>query len=84
MKPRQDGFTRSTALHSHGPEVNTTTTLRRLEPYVARFYVCTCYEPFASVEIGIFLALCISVVTPNCVIRVHCTDCSMSFSKNSA
>ena len=36
MRPRDDGFTRSTALHSHGPEVNTTTTLRRLEPYVAR------------------------------------------------
>jgi len=37
MKPREDGFTRSTSLHSHGPEINTTTTLRNIEPYVARY-----------------------------------------------
>ena len=44
MRPRDDGFTRSTARHSHGPDVNTTSTLRHLEPYVARFQVCASYR----------------------------------------
>lgn len=33
---KPDGFTKSTNLHSHGAEVNSTGTLRGLEPYVAR------------------------------------------------
>lgn len=33
---KPDGFTKSTAVHSYGPDVQTTATLRRLEPYVAR------------------------------------------------
>ena len=33
---KPDGFTKSTAVHSLGPDINTTATLRRLEPYVAR------------------------------------------------
>ena len=33
---KPDGFTRSTQVHDLGPEVNSTGTLRRLEPYVAR------------------------------------------------
>jgi protein phosphatase 1 regulatory subunit 32 len=36
MIPREDGFTRSTTMHNHGPQINTSETLRRLEPYVAR------------------------------------------------
>ncbi|XP_070541928.1 stabilizer of axonemal microtubules 4-like [Ptychodera flava] len=31
-----DGFTRSTAVHSYGPELDTTGQLRNLHPYVAR------------------------------------------------
>ncbi|KAI8487067.1 PREDICTED: protein phosphatase 1 regulatory subunit 32-like [Branchiostoma belcheri] len=31
-----DGFTKSTAVHSYGPAIHTTDTLRRLHPYVAR------------------------------------------------
>lgn len=34
---KKDGFTKSTAVHSLGPEVDTTETLKRLHPYVARF-----------------------------------------------
>lgn len=34
MQP--DGFTKSTAVHNFGPDVNTTQTLRNLAPYVAR------------------------------------------------
>ena len=34
---KPDGFTKSTAVHSYGPEIHTTATLRRLEPYVARY-----------------------------------------------
>eukprot|EP00105_Crassostrea_gigas_P022711 XP_011442325.1 PREDICTED: protein phosphatase 1 regulatory subunit 32 isoform X1 [Crassostrea gigas] len=33
---KPDGFTKSTAVHSHGPDVQSTATLRRLEPYVSR------------------------------------------------
>lgn len=33
---RQDGFTRSTRVHGNGAELDSTTTLRTLEPYVAR------------------------------------------------
>ena len=33
---KPDGFTKSTAVHAYGTEVNTTETLRRLQPYVAR------------------------------------------------
>ncbi|KAK3096952.1 hypothetical protein FSP39_005069 [Pinctada imbricata] len=33
---KPDGFTKSTAVHSYGPEIQTTETLRRLEPYVSR------------------------------------------------
>ena len=33
---KPDGFTKSTAVHSYGQEVNTTQTLRNLQPYVAR------------------------------------------------
>jgi len=37
VQPHQpDGFTRSTQVHEHGPEVSSTGTLRNLEPYVAR------------------------------------------------
>ena len=33
---KPDGFTKSTAVHAYGTEVDTTDTLRRLQPYVAR------------------------------------------------
>ncbi|XP_052807278.1 protein phosphatase 1 regulatory subunit 32-like isoform X2 [Mya arenaria] len=33
---KPDGFTKSTAVHSYGPELDTTHTIRRLEPYVSR------------------------------------------------
>lgn len=33
---KQDGFTKSTAVNSYGNEGNSTETLRRLAPYVAR------------------------------------------------
>ena len=33
---KRDGFTKSTAVHSYGPEINSTQTIRRLEPYVSR------------------------------------------------
>ena len=35
---KPDGFTKSTAVHSYGPEIDTTETIRRLEPYVSRYY----------------------------------------------
>ncbi|XP_046360732.2 protein phosphatase 1 regulatory subunit 32-like isoform X2 [Haliotis rufescens] len=33
---KPDGFTKSTAVHGNGADINTTDTLRRLEPYVSR------------------------------------------------
>ena len=33
---KPDGFTKSTAVHAYGTEMDTTDTLRRLQPYVAR------------------------------------------------
>ena len=33
---KRDGFTMSTGVHSYGPEIDTTETLRRLEPYQSR------------------------------------------------
>ena len=33
---KPDGFTKSTAVHSYGDDIQTTATLRRLEPYVAK------------------------------------------------
>ncbi|XP_045197133.2 protein phosphatase 1 regulatory subunit 32-like isoform X1 [Mercenaria mercenaria] len=33
---KPDGFTKSTSVHSYGPEIQSTETLRRLHPYVAR------------------------------------------------
>ena len=33
---KEDGFTKSTSVHSYGPDVNTTSTIRGLEPYVSR------------------------------------------------
>ncbi|XP_013385451.1 protein phosphatase 1 regulatory subunit 32 [Lingula anatina] len=33
---KSDGFTKSTAVHSYGPDINTTATLRSLHPYVGR------------------------------------------------
>jgi len=50
MRPRDDGFTRSTTLHSHAhaPHVSATSTLRQLEPYVARSYMHTPYTDYIS------------------------------------
>lgn len=33
---KDDGFTKSTAVHQFGPEIDSTATLRRLAPYVSR------------------------------------------------
>lgn len=33
---KPDGFTKSTSVHSYGPEIQSTETLKRLHPYVAR------------------------------------------------
>ncbi|KAL3884068.1 hypothetical protein ACJMK2_030290 [Sinanodonta woodiana] len=33
---KPDGFTKSTSVHSNGPDFNSTDTIRRLHPYVAR------------------------------------------------
>lgn len=35
-KMKDDGFTKSTAVHQFGPDINSTDTIRRLAPYVAR------------------------------------------------
>jgi len=32
-----DGFTKSTAVHRFGPDINTTVQLRELKPYQARY-----------------------------------------------
>lgn len=36
QQQKPDGFTKSTSVHSHGPDIQSTETLRRLEPYVSR------------------------------------------------
>lgn len=36
QRQKPDGFTKSTAVHSYGNDLNTTATLRCLEPYVSR------------------------------------------------
>lgn len=36
LDPRPDGFTRSTTVHNFGPEINATSNMHNLEPYVAR------------------------------------------------
>ncbi|XP_060065144.1 protein phosphatase 1 regulatory subunit 32-like [Ylistrum balloti] len=36
QQQKPDGFTKSTAVHAYGNDLDTTATLRRLEPYVAR------------------------------------------------
>jgi protein phosphatase 1 regulatory subunit 32 len=33
---KSDGFTRSTGVHNYGPNYNSTSVMRNLEPYVAR------------------------------------------------
>ena len=41
MTQLPDGFTKSTSVHSYGPDLNTTVQLRGQMPYVARL-VCVC------------------------------------------
>ena len=37
---KRDGFTKSTSVHAYGPDFDTTQTIKRLEPYVARLVQC--------------------------------------------
>lgn len=36
QRQKKDGYTKSTQVHSNGPDIDTTQNLRSLDPYVAR------------------------------------------------